>query len=109
MTTCVYPTYRAVGRPIEFMGLQGPYILLTAITLVADFLLFVILFCCGTTNWLCLSIGFGLGATAIATGRQLSQRFGARGFQKHLAAKRMPKAIRVDSRRVFLNLINVLL
>jgi hypothetical protein len=107
VTTCVYPSYRAVGRPIEFLGLQGPYILLTAIALVADFLLFVILFCCGTTTWLCLSIAFGLGATAIAAGRQLSQRFGARGLQKHLAAKRLPKAIRLDSRRVFVNLLIV--
>ncbi|HLZ86413.1 MAG TPA: DUF4133 domain-containing protein [Puia sp.] len=105
MTTSVYPTYRAIGRPIEFQGLQGPYILAGAMALIADLLLFVLLYCCGTPPWLCIGIAFGLGTAAVVIARALSRRFGVHGWMKHLAAKRLPDAIRFNSRQVYLNLI----
>jgi hypothetical protein len=105
MIASIYPTYRAIGRPIELMGLQGPYILIVAAALVADLLLFVILYCCGTPPWICIVIAFGLGTSAIALARQLNKRFGANGLQKHLAAKHLPEAIRFDSRQGLLHLI----
>jgi hypothetical protein len=106
MTTSVYPSYQAVGRPIQFQGLQGVYILFTAIALVADFLLFVILYCCGLFPIVCVLIAFSLGVTTIAITRRLSHRFGANGLRKYLAARRLPEAIRFDSRQALLNLIN---
>lgn len=105
MTTSVYPSFRAIGRPIEFNGLQGAYIVFTALALVADLLLFILLYCCGVAPWLCVGIAFGLGAAAILTGRWLSSRFGAHGLKKHLAARQLPDAIRCDGRQAFLNLI----
>jgi hypothetical protein len=105
MTTSVYPSYRAIGRPMEYYGLKGPYILLAAASLIADLLLFVILYCCGTPPWLCIVIAFGLGAAVIATARGLSRRFGANGLTKHLAARRIPDVVRFESRQVYLNLI----
>jgi len=107
MTTSVYPTYRAAGRPIELLGLKGQYILIAAAGLIADFLLFVILYCCGTPPWLCILIAFGLGAAAIAMTRSLSQRFGACGLTKYWAAKQLPSAIRIGSRQPFLSLLNL--
>lgn len=106
MTTSVYPSFRAVDRPLEFKGFIGPYILLAAGALVADLLLFVILYCCRVTPWICIVLAFGLGAAALATAAGLSRRFGAHGLMKHLASKRLPRVIRFDSRQVFLNLIN---
>lgn len=105
MTTSVYPTYRAIGRPIEFSGLKGPYILPAAAALVADLLLFVILYCCGTPPWVCILIAFGLGGAAVAIARELSRRFGVHGLSKHLAARRLPRAVRFDTRRVYLTLL----
>jgi hypothetical protein len=105
MTTRVYPSYPAIGRPIQLKGLKGPYILFTAAALIADLLLFVILYCCGTPPWLCLVIAFGLGTAAIGMGLKLSRRFGAHGLQKFLAQKRLPRAIRFDSRQIYVNLI----
>ena len=105
MTTSVYPTYRAAGRPIEFLGLKGQYILIAAAALIADFLLFIILYCCGTPPWLCILVAFGLGAAAIVTTRRISQRFGSHGLMKYWAAKHLPHAIRIGSRQPFLSLL----
>lgn len=106
MTTSVYSTYRAIGRPIEFMGLAGKYILIAAATLIADLLLFVVLYCCGTPPELCVVIALGLGAASLGITRTLSQRFGAHGLMKHWTAKQLPQSIRIDSRQPFLQLLN---
>jgi len=108
MTTSVYPNYRAIGRPMEFKGLKGPYILIAAAALIADLLLFVILYCCSVPPWLCILIAFASGATAVGMTMRWSQRFGVHGWMKHLAAKSLPRAIRADSRQVYLNLIKKL-
>ena len=105
MTTSVYPTYRAMGRPLEFRGFKGQYILFAAAALVSDLLLFVILYCCRVAPWICIVLVFGLGAAALWAIAALSRRFGADGLMKHLAAKRLPRTIRFDSRRVYFNLI----
>jgi hypothetical protein len=90
---------------MEFKGLKGPYILVAGAALIADLLLFVILYCCGVAPWLCILIAFGWGIGAVLTGTRLSQRFGAHGWMKHLAAKSLPEIIRAGGRRVYLNLL----
>lgn len=105
MTTSVYPNYRAIGRPMEFKGLKGPYILITAAALIADLLLFVILYCCGVPPWLCIGITFASATTAVGVSIRWSQRFGVHGWMKHLAAKGLPRAIRSGNRQVYLNLL----
>ncbi|GGB23863.1 DUF4133 domain-containing protein [Puia dinghuensis] len=105
MTTSVYPNYRAMSRPITFKGFRGQYILVAAASLVIDLLLFVILYCCGVTPLICILLVFGLGAAALWTTARLSRRFGAHGLMKHFAAKRVPRVVRFNSRRVYFNLI----
>jgi hypothetical protein len=107
MTTSVYSTYQAAGRPIEFQGLKGAYILIAAAALVADLLLFIILYCCGTPPLACIPIAFALGTAAIGITRSLSRRFGIHGLPKFLAARRLPQAVRFDSRQIYLNLLNI--
>ena len=105
MTTSVYPNYRAIGRPMNFKGLKGPYILVAAAALIADLLFFILLYCCGVSPWVCILIAFVLGGTGIGVTIRLSQRFGVHGWMKHLASKGMPRVIRSGSRQVYLNLL----
>jgi len=106
MTTSVYSTYRTAGRPIEFQGLKGAYIPIAAAALVADLLVFIFLYCCGTPPLAGIPIAFALGAAAIGITRSLSRRFGIHGLPKFLAAKRLPRGVRFESRQIYLNLIN---
>lgn len=104
MTTSVYPTFPAAGRPMECMGLQGPYILIAAILLLADLLLFILLYCCGVQPWVCVLLVFGLGAGGLTAIAAFSKHFGLHGLTKHLASRRLPQGIRFDSRQVFFSL-----
>jgi len=105
MTTRVYTLHRAIGRPLRFKGFQAQYLLFAAFSLVGGLLLFVILYPCGTPPWLCIVVTFGLGAAALSLTAWLSKPFGTHGLMKHLAARRLPKYIRCQSRRPFLNLL----
>jgi hypothetical protein len=105
MTTIVYPIQRAIDRPIVFKGFQGQYILYAGISLIADLLLFILLYLVHVPPWICMLLVFGLGITALATAARLSQRFGRSGLMKYFASKNIPRHIRCNSRRVFLNLL----
>src|SRR6185312_231633 len=84
MTTRVYPIHRAIGRPVVFKGFKGPYILMDGISLVADLLLFIILYVSGVAPWVCILLAFALGGTALATISKLSRRYGAFGLQPRM-------------------------
>lgn len=73
--------------------------------MIADLLLFVLLYIARVPPWICMAIAFGLGSAALATAASLSKRFGRSGLMKHLACKHLPRHIRCDSRRTFLNLL----
>jgi hypothetical protein len=104
MTTGVYPTYRALGRPMRFKGFQGQYILLAGGALIGDLLFFILLYTGKIPAPICLVLTFGLGAGALAIIAWLSKRFGMHGLMKHLARKHIPKHLTCKSRQPFLNL-----
>ena len=55
-----YPVNKGIGRPVEFKGLKAQYLFLFAGGLLAAFILFVILYMAGVSQWVCI----GLGVTA---------------------------------------------
>ena len=105
MATSVYPTYRAIGRPLRFKGFQGQYIVLAAAAMIGDLFFFILLFACKVPAPLCMVLTFGIGAAALGTIGWLSKRFGVHGLMKHLARKRIPKHLSCKSRKPFLNLL----
>jgi hypothetical protein len=101
----VYPIQRATNRPIVFKGFQAQYIVYAGISLIVDLLLFVLLHLAHVPPWICMTVVFGLGITALTTAARLSKRFGQSGLMKHFASRNIPRHIRCNSRRVFLNLL----
>ena len=75
MTTSVYPTYRALGRPIRFKGFQAQYIILAGISLIGDLLLFIVLYTCKVEPWICIALAMGLGAGGLWTIAHFSHRY----------------------------------
>jgi hypothetical protein len=96
ITSIVYPTYRAIERPIEFKGFAGQYIVFAALSLIGVLLLFVILYIFRVPPWLCVLTAFGLGAGSLFAIGWLSRRFGAHGLEEWMAARRLPKTIRLE-------------
>lgn len=105
MTPIVYPIQREVDRPLYFKGFQAQYILYAAVSLLADLLLFVALYLARIPPWVCIVIVFTLGAAALVLSAKLGKRFGRFGLMKHFSSKNLPRHIRCNSRRVFLNLL----
>jgi Domain of unknown function (DUF4133) len=105
ITSIIYPTYRAIERPLYFKGFAGKYILFAAAALIGDLLLFVVLYVCRTPPWLCVLIAFGLGTASLLIIGRLSRRFGAHGLENYLAARRLPRTIRFE-RRTNINHLN---
>jgi hypothetical protein len=105
MTTIAYPIQRAIDRPLAFKGFQAQYIGYAALSLIIDLLLFVLLYLSHVPPWLCMTLVFGLGIAALTSAAHLSKRFGRSGLMKHFAAKHIPRHIRCNSRRIFLNLL----
>jgi len=99
-----HPCFPAAGRPIELLGLKGPYILVVAAVFLGDLLLFVILYCAGLAPVLCIATALGLAAAGWTLSITLSKRFGPHGLSKRLAGRRTPKGFRLDSRQAFLHL-----
>lgn len=104
MPTTQHPCFPAAGRPIELLGIKGPYILLLAAILLGDLLLFVITYCAGLPPLIGIPLAFGIAAAGWGIAITLSKRFGPHGLSKHLAARRHPKGLRLDSRQAFIHL-----
>jgi conjugation system TraG family ATPase len=99
MTISIYPIHRAIGRPIQFKGLKGGYILIAAAGLIADLFLFIVLYCCHVPSWICVAVAFGSGAGLFSTCVAFSRKYGVDGLQKANARRRVPSRIEYRSRR----------
>ncbi|HXB32352.1 MAG TPA: TraG family conjugative transposon ATPase, partial [Puia sp.] len=93
MTTSVYPIHRAIGRPIQFKGLKGQYILIAAAGLIADLFLFIVLYCCHVPSWICVAFAMGSGAGLFSTCVAFSRKYGVDGLQKASARRQVPSRI----------------
>jgi len=100
----VYHIHRAIARAVIFKGFQAQYILYAAAALIADLLLFIILYCCKVNPWVCIPFAIALGAAALYVIGRLSRKYGANGLAKLRAARRMPRHIFCPSRRPFIQL-----
>lgn len=100
----VYPIHRAIARPVIFKGFQAQYILYAAAALIADLLLFIILYCCKINPWVCIPFAIALGAAALYVVGRLSRKYGAHGLTKLRAARRMPRQVFCSSRLPFIQL-----
>jgi len=97
MTTSVYPIYRAIGRPVTVKGFTAQYLLLAAIALIADFLLFILLHFGGLPAAPDIFLTTGLAVATLATLNRLSRKYGPHGLAQLLATRRLPEHIRAHN------------
>ena len=100
----VYKMHRRVNAPLEFHGLKAQYIFYAGGLVVADMLLFAILYIVGVNNYVCLALCFGIGAAGLGVCHYLSHRYGPHGWRKRHMAGTLPNGLRPRGRRVYLHL-----
>lgn len=107
MATSVYTINKGINKPIEFKGLKAQYIGYLAAGLVALLILFAILYICGVNMYFCLTIAALLGVGLFMTIYRLSDKYGQHGLLKKTATRNIPAYLKVNSRKVFYNLLAI--
>ena len=84
---------KGIGRNVEFKGLESQYLFIFCGGLLAVFVVFVILYMAGVSQWVC--IGFGVAAATLLVWLtfRLNARYGTHGLMKAAARKRHPRFI----------------
>lgn len=93
-----YRINKGAGRPIEFKGLNSQYLFIFAGGLVSVFLVVVILYMAGVSQWVCLTFGAFSGSLTIWMTFRLNARYGEHGLMKALAEKSHPRYLTVRRR-----------
>lgn len=94
---------KGIGRTVEFKGLKAQYLFLFAGGLLAVFLLVVVCYLCGMSQWLCLGIGL-VGATLVVWQTfAMNRKYGQYGLMKQGAIRMHPRYLR--NRRTVYHLI----
>ena len=94
-----YPINKGIGRSVEFQGLKSQYLFIFAGGLLALFVLFVILYMAGVSQWIC--IGFGGTSTSILVWQtfSLNRKYGEHGLMKRSALHSHPRYL-INRRRI---------
>ncbi len=98
-----YMINKGIGKSVEFQGLKSQYLFIFAGGLLAVFIIFVVMFMAGVSQWVC--IGFGMIAASVLVWLtfSLNARYGEHGLMKLFARKQHPRYLlnRKASSRLF--------
>ena len=100
----VYQINKGINKPIEFKGLKAQYIAYLAIGLVFLLISFAVLYISGLNLFIVLPLIICLGTALFFTVFHLSHKYGQHGLMKYFAKGSLPKYIKFNSRKVFIQL-----
>jgi hypothetical protein len=101
MSHTLYTIHRRINRPLEFRGLQAQYVWWLGGGVITLLLLFALLHIAGIPPLACLTLIAILSTAFIRTLYWLSRKYGQHGLMKRRAARKLPAAIRCNSRNAF--------
>lgn len=86
-----YNINKGIGQSVEFKGLKAQYLFIFAGGLLAIFVLFVILFLAGVSQWVCIGTGVVSASLLVWQTFALNRRFGEYGLMKLMAKRSRPR------------------
>jgi membrane protein YdbS with pleckstrin-like domain len=95
-----YSVNRCIGRNAEFKGLKAQYLFIFAGGLLAVFIIFVIMYMAGISQWICIGFGAVMATLLVWLTFSLNRRYGEHGLMKLQALRRHPRYI-VNRLRIF--------
>ena len=86
-----YSINKGIGGSVEFKGLKAQYLFIFVGGLLATFVLFVVMYMIGISQWFC--IGFGVIAASVLVWLtfNLNAKYGEHGLMKLLAKRQHPR------------------
>ena len=90
---------KGADRGVEFSGLQAQYLYVLAGGLLSVFLVFVILYMAGVSQWVCIGLGVTAASAVVWLTFRLNAKYGQHGLMKLGAARMRPRYL-LHRRRV---------
>ena len=90
---------KGIGQSVEFKGLKAQYLFIFAGGLLAVFVLFVILYLAGVSQWICIGTGAVSATVLVWQTFALNARYGEHGLMKLMANKQHPRYL-INRRRI---------
>ena len=84
---------KGIGRTVEYKGLKAQYLFIFAGGLIADFVLFVVMYMCGIPQWFCIAFGAVSASVLVWYTFHLNSKYGQFGLMKLTAVKYRPRYI----------------
>lgn len=101
MANSVYQINKGINQSIEFKGLKAQYIWYLGGGVIFLMILFAAMYIAGLPSIVCVGIIGLSGVLWVFKIYQMSQKYGEHGLMKALAKRQVPKAVRVESRKIF--------
>lgn len=88
-----YAINKGTGRSVEYKGLKAQYLFIFASGLLALFVVYVIMYISGVSQWFC--IGFGVTAASVLVWLtfHINAKYGRYGLMKLAAVRYQPRYI----------------
>ena len=97
-----YPINRGIGKSVEFKGLKAQYLFIFVGGLLAVFVVFVIMYMIGISQWVCIGFGVVAASALVWQTFALNAKFGEHGLMKMQAGASQPKYIINRGHRPFI-------
>ncbi len=88
-----YQINKGIGRTVEYKGLKAQYLFIFAGGLIADFIIFVVMYMCGLPQWFCISFGAVSASILVWYTFYLNGKYGQYGLMKLTSVKYRPRYI----------------
>lgn len=94
-----YPINKGIGASVEFKGLRAQYLFVFAAGLLLLFVLFVIMYMAGISQWACIAFGSVSATLLVWLAFRLNGKYGEHGLMKLGAARTHPRYL-INRRRI---------
>lgn len=88
-----YAVNKGIGRSVEYKGLKAQYLFIFAGGLLALFVVFVIIYIAGVSQWICIGFGVTAASALVWLTFHLNAKYGQYGLMKLAAVKYHPRYI----------------
>ncbi|KFF13749.1 DUF4133 domain-containing protein [Flavobacterium hydatis] len=102
MSNSVYQINKGINQSIEFRGLKAQYIWYLGGGVIVLMILFAGMYIAGLPSFVCIGIIGISGTLLVLKIYKMSHKYGEFGMMKSLAKRQVPKAVKSQSRKVFM-------
>ena len=88
-----YAINKGIGRSVEYKGLKAQYLFIFAGGLLALFVVYVIMYISGVSQWFCIGFGVTAASALVRLTFHLNAKYGQYGLMKLTAVKYHPRYI----------------